>query len=63
MGLAQSIVDEAHMVTDKNRGPALECMLTRMKMKYPKVRLVLLSAVLPNVADFRKMAPGYSSRQ
>ena len=53
-GIGSVIVDEAHMVTDKNRGQALECTLTRMLIKYPEVRLVLLSAVLPNVSDFAK---------
>lgn len=45
------IVDEAHSVTDKERGATLECLLTRLHTRYP-VRLILLSAVMPNVKDF-----------
>ena len=48
------VVDEAHMVTDIDRGPVLECMLTRMMKKYPHARLLLLSAVMPNVDQFAK---------
>ncbi len=45
------IIDEAHMITDPTRGPTLECMIVRMRLKYPFIRLVLLSAVMPNCDD------------
>ena len=48
------VVDEAHMLTDTERGPALECMLTRVRQRYPETRLLLLSAVMPNVRDFAR---------
>jgi helicase len=48
------VVDEAHMLTDTERGPALECMLTRVRQRYPDARLLLLSAVMPNVLDFAR---------
>lgn len=46
------VVDEGHMVADKNRGATLEAALTKILMTYQdKMRVILLSAVLPNVED------------
>ncbi len=46
------VVDEGHMIADKNRGSTLEAALTKILMTYQnKMRVILLSAVLPNVED------------
>lgn len=40
------VVDELQLITDENRGPALELLLTKLKMAKSKPRIVGLSAVL-----------------
>jgi len=43
------VVDEAHLLTMKGRGDALECGLMRFSKQNPHARIVLLSATMPNV--------------
>lgn len=43
------VADEGHMLTDESRGSTIEVLLTRMV--FLKVKVVILSAVLPNVSD------------
>ena len=40
------VVDELQLITDENRGPALELLLTKLKLSRSKPRIVGLSAVL-----------------
>ena len=43
------IVDEIHLLSDSERGPTLEVVLTRLKLMNPGCRIIGLSATLPNV--------------
>lgn len=45
------VVDEAHLLTMKGRGDALECGIMRFTKNNPHARIVLLSATMPNVSD------------
>lgn len=45
------VVDEAHLLTMKDRGDALECGLERFTRFNPHARIVLLSATMPNVHE------------
>ena len=48
------LFDEAHNVGDKSRGWRIESLITRIKLECPESRIVLLSAMLPNVDEFVK---------
>ena len=44
------VVDEAHMISDAERGPTLESSITKVITLFDKkIRILMLSAVLPNV--------------
>ena len=44
------VVDEAHMISDAERGPTLESSITKVITIFnKKIRILMLSAVLPNV--------------
>ena len=45
------IVDEIHLISDKDRGPTLEMMLTKILKFYPKSQIVALSATVSNSKD------------
>ncbi len=42
------IIDEVHLIGDRERGPTLEIMLTRIKERYPKAQIIALSATISN---------------
>lgn len=42
------IADEIHLINDEKRGPTLEILLSIFKSKYPKVRIIGLSATIGN---------------
>jgi replicative superfamily II helicase len=49
------VVDEAHMISDVERGPTLESSITKaMTLFDKKIRILMLSAVLPNVEKVAK---------
>jgi replicative superfamily II helicase len=49
------VVDEAHMISDIERGPTLESSITKVITMFDnKIRILLLSAVLPNVESVAK---------
>ena len=50
------VADEGHMLTDESRGSTIEVLLTRMAIL--KVKVVILSAVLPNVSDVASWLDG-----
>ena len=46
------VVDEIHMLTDKNRGFLLEVILSKIKfLLHEKVQIIGMSATLPNISD------------
>ncbi|MGH2770514.1 MAG: DEAD/DEAH box helicase [Actinomycetota bacterium] len=49
--LAVVIVDEAHLLHQRDRGLGLEFLTGRLRRRAPKARVLLMSAVLPNVED------------
>src|SRR3989337_2781555 len=49
------VVDEAHMISDNERGPTLESSITKVVTLFDeKIRILMLSAVLPNVENVAK---------
>jgi helicase len=49
------VSDEVHLISDRERGPTLEMMLTRIRKLYPDAQIVALSATVSNadeVADW-----------
>ncbi len=45
------IADEIHLLTEANRGPTLEVVLTRLLKVNPKIQVVALSATIKNAAE------------
>ncbi len=45
------IIDEIHLLNDARRGPTLEVLLSIFKAKYPKIRLIGLSATIGNAKE------------
>ncbi len=45
------IVDEIHLLNDEKRGPTLEILLSIFKAKYPKIRIIGLSATIGNAEE------------
>lgn len=42
------VADEVHLIGDMHRGPTLEIVLTRLKQEMEKLRIIALSATIPN---------------
>jgi len=49
--LAIAVVDEAHLVGEEGRGLGVELLVTRIRRRVPAARVLLLSAVLPNIEE------------
>jgi len=47
-GVGLVIADEIHLLNDEKRGPTLEILLSIFKTKYPKIRIIGLSATIGN---------------
>ena len=45
------VIDEVHLIGDKDRGPTLEMMLTKIKKFYKQVQILALSATVSNSKD------------
>ncbi len=45
------VADEIHLLRDPHRGPTLEIVLTRLKSLHPNLRLIALSATIPNARE------------
>jgi len=45
------IADEIHLLGDTHRGPTLEILLTRMRLLAPRLRVIALSATIPNADE------------
>jgi len=48
------ITDEIHLLNDETRGPTLEVLLSIFKTKYPRVRIIGLSATISNAKELAK---------
>jgi helicase len=48
------IADEAHLIGISDRGPVLESLLTRFKIEFRDVRILVLSATIKNKDDFKR---------
>lgn len=46
------VIDEVQMISDENRGPGLELLLTKLRRLEPRCQLLALSAVLGRLNDF-----------
>lgn len=54
-GLAALVVDEAHLVFDRNRGAALESVLSQVKVLFDAARLVLMSGDLVRIGALGRL--------
>ncbi len=45
------VVDEVHLIGDSRRGPVLEIVLTRLRQEMPGIRVIALSATIPNAGE------------
>ncbi|MEO9363708.1 MAG: DEAD/DEAH box helicase [Nitrososphaera sp.] len=45
------VADEVHLIGDRERGPTLEMMLTRIRKMYPDAQIVALSATVSNADE------------
>ena len=45
------IADEVHLLGDGHRGPTLEVVLTRLREMHPGLRILALSATIPNASE------------
>ncbi|MCF6154211.1 MAG: DEAD/DEAH box helicase [Candidatus Brocadia sp.] len=45
------VTDEIHLLGDTHRGPTLEVVLTRLKWMNPGLRVIALSATIPNASE------------
>lgn len=48
------VIDESHLIDDKDRGLGIEFVVIKLLMIKPEARIMLLSAMLPNSEDFGK---------
>jgi helicase len=48
------IADEVHLLSDPRRGPTLEVVLTRLRSMKPEMRVLALSATIPNSSDIAR---------
>ncbi|NHI94447.1 MAG: DEAD/DEAH box helicase [Candidatus Lokiarchaeota archaeon] len=46
------VVDEIQMLNDEDRGPLLDGLIARIKLLFPNIQLIFLSATVSNAADF-----------
>jgi len=50
-GVQTLVVDEAHLLTQSDRGPNLEAALMKFSQINPEARIIMLSATMPNVSE------------
>lgn len=48
------IADEVHLIGDRHRGPTLEMVLTRLRSDMPELRVIALSATIPNADEIAR---------
>ena len=48
------IADEGHLIGVSDRGPVLEALLTRLKIEFRNIRIIVLSATISNKGDFKR---------
>lgn len=57
------VLDEVHLIGQHGRGDRLEAMLMRLLRRKPDVRLIALSATMPNVKQFADWINSLSNRK
>ena len=45
------IIDEGHIIGEESRGPIVEMITTRLKMQYPSISILYLSATISNIRE------------
>ncbi len=58
--VALIVIDESHIVADRQRGPKFELLMSRLRRKIPEARFLMMSAVVPDatLTDFAKWLGG-----
>lgn len=57
-GVGCAVVDEFHTVSNEDRGPSLESVVTSLKTEQSDIRIVGLSATIPNTAEVSEWLGG-----
>ncbi len=62
--VALIVIDEGHIVADRQRGPKFELLVSRLRRKIPEARFLMMSAVVPNATlnDFARWLGGSSGQ-
>ncbi len=58
------VIDEGHIVADRQRGPKFELLVSRLRRRIPEARFLMMSAVVPDatLADFATWLGGNDGR-
>ena len=62
--VALIVIDEGHIVADRQRGPKFELLVSRLRRRIPEARFLMMSAVVPDATldDFAKWLGGSSGQ-
>jgi helicase len=62
--VALIVIDEGHIVSDRQRGPKFELLISRLRRRIPEARFLMMSAVVPDVTlrDFAHWLGGDEGR-
>lgn len=62
--VALIVIDEGHIVADRQRGPKFELLVSRLRRRIPEARFLMMSAVVPDATldDFARWLGGNSGR-
>ena len=62
--VALIVIDEGHIVADRQRGPKFELLVSRLRRKIPDARFLMMSAVVPDetLDDFARWLGGSSGQ-
>jgi hypothetical protein len=52
------VVDEAHLIGDPKRGALLDLVIAQLRIEYPRIRFLLLSAMMSNPQDLARWLKG-----
>lgn len=62
--VALIVIDEGHIVADRQRGPKFELLVSRLRRRIPEARFLMMSAVVPDATleDFARWLGGSSGQ-